>query len=685
MTTARSSSWPALAGFLTALGLGCTAPAWGQLSEVVYVTATRLPDREIDREWVPASTTVISREEIERRGVRTLQDLLALEAGVVVYDQVGNDVQKTFDIRGFTNGTSYAVFVDGARINDLRNNASSLDSIPLEAIDRVEILRGSATATAGGGSESGVIHIYTRRGLDPGGLLSAAAGSYGTTRFVGEWRGATGPLDLFLSGGLDGTDGFRENADGDGRRFALSAGLDVGAARLLRLSVLSSSMDYGNPGALREDEYATDPSASSFNQMDFTDALHRSATLNFVGPLTERLSLAADLAYRSGNAESLSTGRGAATFGGFFLDSNTSTWGSVIQLTRATRGVATRNELVLGLEGLSGTNRSAGFFTPPSSPGSIDRSNPDSRNTTDRTTTALFVQDSFWPSERWSLTASCRYDHDRLRYDEALPDAVNDAAKTFSETSLKGGVVWRAGERFGLHFAYGESFLPPTVEQLFAFPLFFSNPDLEPEDARSVELGANGSVRGVGFDLTVFQVDTDHEIVFDPSAGTFGRNVNAGQTRRRGIETSVRGSGGALSWFVTASATDATLREGPDRGNTVPLVPAYRASCGIDAPLAAGFVLHGDALWVGRQVLDLDFENAQQPLPAYLVVNARVSWSRGERGARLFVEARNVLDRGYATRGIYTADVSTPLPYQNAVFLTPAPGRRWLSGIEWRF
>ncbi len=670
---------------LATLGIGCVAPVSAHVSEVVYVTATRLPDRETDRERVPASTTVITREEIERRGAGTLQDLLALEAGVVVYDQVGNDVQKTFDLRGFTGGDSLAVFVDGARVNDPRNNLTSLESIPMEAVERIEITRGSAAATAGGGAEAGIIHIHTRRGLEPGGLLSVAAGTYGSTRLVGEWADSSGPLDFFLSGALDATDGFRENTDGDQKRFAASAGLDVGESRLLRMTLLYSDLEYGNPGALREDEYATDPSASTFNLLDFTEALRSSATLNFVGPLAGRLSLAADLAYRNEQAETLTTGRGAASFGGFFLDADTATWGSTVQITHATRGTGDRNELVVGLEGLAGENRSTGFFTPPSSPGSVDRSNPASRNSTNRTTTAFYVQDTFQPSERWSLTAGCRYDRDHFRYDENVPDAANDDARTFSEVSLKAGATWRANDRLDVHVAYGEAFLPPTVEQLFAFPLFFSNPDLDPEDSRSVELGLGGEAFGARFEVAAFQIDTEDEIVFDPSAGTFGMNVNAGRTRRRGFELSGRGSAGSVGWFVNASVADATLREGPDRGNTVPLVPTYRASYGVDAPVGAGFVLHMNGLFVGEQVLDSDPENAEERLSAYFVLNARVSWSRGARGVRLFVEARNALDQGYATRGIFAADLSTPFPWETAVFLTPAPGRRWLAGAEWRF
>ena len=80
----------------------------------------------------------------------------------------------------------------------------------------------------------------------------------------------------------------------------------------------------------------------------------------------------------------------------------------------------------------------------------------------------------------------------------------------------------------------------------------------------------------------------------------------------------------------------------------------------------------------------------QEKLPAYTVVNARVSWSvsgarwggagSALRGLTLYLEARNLLDETYASRGIYAFDFST---FSNEIFLTPAPGRRILAGARW--
>ena len=171
-----------------------------KVDERVVVTSTRLDDKGEPRNEVPASVTIIDREQIEASGARNLQDLLTHEAGVVLIDQVGNDVQKTLDLRGFAGGKGVAVFVDGARVNDPRNNGAALEQVPLEAVERIEITRGPAAALAGGGAEAGVIRVVTRRGTTPGATLSASAGTWNTSRYDGSYGGDFGLFDLFVAG-----------------------------------------------------------------------------------------------------------------------------------------------------------------------------------------------------------------------------------------------------------------------------------------------------------------------------------------------------------------------------------------------------------------------------------------------------------------------------------------------------
>ncbi len=160
------------------------------------MTATRLSDREDPARDVPASTTVLTRAQIAASGALTVQGLLSRLAGAIFFDQVGNGIQTTFDLRGFTGG-GITVLVDGARINDPRNNAVMLETIGLDSIERIEVTRGAAAATVGGGSAAGVVNLVTRSGSGPaGGGLAGGYGSYGTANGALRFSGS-----LAASGG----------------------------------------------------------------------------------------------------------------------------------------------------------------------------------------------------------------------------------------------------------------------------------------------------------------------------------------------------------------------------------------------------------------------------------------------------------------------------------------------------
>jgi outer membrane receptor protein involved in Fe transport len=652
------------------------------LEERVLVSATRLPDDTKPIEQVPSHVTIIDREAIERSGAWTLQDLLGLESGALLYDPVGNAIETRFDLRGFAESPATRVYLDGAPLNDTRNNELTLALVPLDSLERVEIVRGSAASSAGGRSEAGVIHLTTRQATAFGGSIGISGGSDSTSILRGELQGRNAGLGWTISGFDESTDGFRDNAGGDLTRLAGTLAFDVGHGHGLELVVADSKSDLGNPGALTEAEIASDPTQAPFNEPDFAKRDFSLVDVRYHGTLGERISVRANLFGRAVDADVLTTGRAAPTFGGFFLGSEEDALGGAAEVEWGSANGM--NSLVVGAEWLDGSTDAQGKFTPSSDPANHDGP-PDSVNTTEATTTALYVQGTLRPIERLTLLASARYDRDDLAYHEQLPDPTLDDARTFEEWSLRFGTVWEANERMSLHASYGESFLPPTVEQLFAFPGFFSNPDLAPQDSRTYEVGLR-SKPATALDLAVslFDIDTVDEIVFVPGAPPdfIGSNENVGRTRRRGVEASLTGRPAErITAFLNLTYLDAEIRNGPDRGHEIPLAPRARASVGVDAQLTRRLGLRADVLYVGGQVLSNDQANAQPELDDYMVVNARVrfvAWKTLE----LFAEMRNLLDEEYATRGVYAFDFST-----NAfdTFFTPAPGRRLFGGATWRF
>lgn len=698
-------------------------------TERVTVTSTRLADRDESARDVPASSVVVSRGEIEASGLRTVQELLARVAGAIFFDQIGNGVQTTFDLRGFTGG-GITVLLDGARLNDPRNNSVALETIQLDAVERIEIVRGAAAATVGGGSVAGVVNIVTREGRGPLGLtLSAGAGSFSGRRYGLSFSGSTAAgasaateaapagtstgsassgFDWLVAGSRERNDGFRDNADATLDRIGASAGYTFGNRSRLSFTFHSADDEIGAPGALTLGEWKDDPGQAPFNQLDRSELSSRQGILNWRSSAMGLVSFAANLSYLSRSSSALTTGRSAPLFGGFDLDARVRTLGGAAQATAVLPAGRVEHVFTIGVEGAGGTSGAEGCGTFSSD---LTRCDPasflSSRNTTRRRDAAVFLQDAVRFGRTLTLLAGGRWDDTRFDYRETLPDPSNDQHRSFSATSWKAGLTWNPVDAAGLYASYGESFQPPTVEDLFAFPGFGSNADLDPVDARNYEVGARGFIAGPGANsagfvpsldwaVSVFRTNLSNEIVFDPTpapGSPFGSNVNAGRSRRQGIEVT-----GAtrifrwLNWSFAYARTRATFENGVNEGHDVPLVPRNRYSETNEILLPRGVNIRIDLLHVGNQVLSNDDANAQQRLDGYTVVDGRIAWKPfdhlaastwsggarpGVRSFELFVEGKNLGDRDYATRGIYAFDFSTSV---NSVFVTPAPGRRWFAG-----
>lgn len=707
-----------------------TAPAAGPYQERVTVTSTRLSDRDEAARDVPASTVVISRAEIQASGLRTVQDLLARVAGAIHFDQIGNGIQTTFDLRGFTGG-GITVLLDGARLNDPRNNSVALETIQLDAVERIEIVRGASAATVGGGSAAGVVNIVTRAGAGPIGVsVDAGAGSFSGRRYGATFSGSsaaaaspasgaaaayaspagTAPsgFDWLVAATREENDGFRENADARLDRIGASAGYTFANRSRLTLSFHNADDKIGAPGALTLDEWDDDPQQAPFNQLDQSEISSHQGILNWRSAAMGLFTFAANVSYLSRSNRALTTGRSAPLFGGFHIDARVHQLGGAVQTTAVVPTGRMEHAVTLGAEGASGTSDAVGCGTFSSDLTTCDPASfLNSDNSTRRRDVGIFLQDSIRLTRTITLLAGGRWDDSQFDYREAVPDPANDQNRSFSATSWKGGLTWNPVDAAGLYASYGESFQPPTVEDLFAFPGFGSNVDLDPIDAENYEVGARGILAGRGsstsgfvssFDwaVSVFRTNLSNEIVFDPTptpANPFGSNVNAGRSRHEGLE--LTGAWRILHWLHANFAyarTRASFENGPNEGNDVPLVPSSRFSETTELLFPHGIDLRVDFLHVGEEVLSNDDANGQERLDGYYLVDARLAWNPFDHlgagtwsgGARptvrsfeLFVEGKNLGDQEYATRGIYAFDFSTSA---NSVFVTPAPGRRWFAG-----
>ncbi|HKN78076.1 MAG TPA: TonB-dependent receptor plug domain-containing protein, partial [Lysobacter sp.] len=224
---------------LLAIGLlGCIAPAFAadaargatELDDVI-VTASRTPQAP---DSALAAVTVITREDIERRAPASLPELLRGMPGISIAANGGpGKVASTF-LRG-TESDHVLVLVDGVRIGSTTSGGAAFQDIPVEQIERIEIVRGPFSSLYGSDAIGGVIHIFTRRphdAFDPS--FNIGAGNYGTQRY-GAGIGGRGETSEDRGGwyqvhaayeSTDGFDSYRDNPTNPFDDFTLDTDRD---------------------------------------------------------------------------------------------------------------------------------------------------------------------------------------------------------------------------------------------------------------------------------------------------------------------------------------------------------------------------------------------------------------------------------------------------------------------------
>jgi outer membrane receptor protein involved in Fe transport len=643
----------------------------------ITVRGARLLDIPLDLRRFPGQVRETTAEEIETSEAHTVPEVIKTEPGVTLYNNTGNPYEPTLDMRGFSGApvTTTTVILDGVRVNNPDFNFVNWDLIPVKDLQGIQVIPGTASVF-GKNALAGVVNLQTKRGGPvPEAKVEVAGGSFGRQRYRGSFGGPVGGFDYYLGFTQDFEDGFRDNSDSDVRQLFVKVGRPIPSLGTdITLSYLSVDDPLEQPGTLPEEGIpGVCPSISidrtaNCTPGDFADRMLNQGTLNVRQELPAGFSVALNGFVRDLDQESFDRFLSGGT-NEILLDILTG--GATVQVIHEATPFDRPNLFVAGMEYTSSDFDSSDSGTFPS------------RTETDEQVLGFFFQDSFdLIPEVLILSAGGRYDYDRIDFtDQLVP--TRDRVRTFERFNPMAGLTWIASETdpdVVVYFSYSEGFRTPTVNELFAFAPFSSNPDLEPATSRTFELGARTRM-GEHFDgtLALFQTDVKDEILFVPTGLFTGLNENVDETRRRGIELTLRGQyDGVVDGFLNYSyikatfETDALLISGLAReGNDIPLVPRNRLGLGINVYPIEGLTFSLTGLYVSEQFLSGDAANVIKPLDAYGVMNGRVSYRRGP--LTLFLQGNNITDAEYEVWGI---------PSRGTRFLMPAPGANFLAGVS---
>ncbi|MFG6468522.1 TonB-dependent receptor domain-containing protein [Roseateles sp. BYS87W] len=194
---------------LSALALAASAHAQNKLDTVV-TTATRTPQRLAE---VLADLTVITRADIERQAAASVADLLRNNGCAEMARNGGAAATTSLFLRG-ADSRHTLVLVDGVRMDSQSTGGASWQGMPVAQVERIEVLKGPASAIYGSDAVGGVVQIFTRKGgRQISADLGVALGNLGTHKADGGLFGSSGIFDFAVTGAIEESDGFNSTVD----------------------------------------------------------------------------------------------------------------------------------------------------------------------------------------------------------------------------------------------------------------------------------------------------------------------------------------------------------------------------------------------------------------------------------------------------------------------------------------
>jgi outer membrane receptor protein involved in Fe transport len=647
-----------------------------------------------------AAVSVIDAAQLARTPNTTVADALRQVPGfaLIGFDGLGYDPQVM--VRGFYGGGEaeyVVVLVDGRPVNDVQSGVVAWDAIPLSAVERIEVVRGGASALWGDAAIGGVINVITRQPRPGATRWSLSGGSHDSWRTSADVSGTLFGRAIDVFGGVDKTEGFRANAARTTTRFGGTAALISRPDASLRLSALVHSRSFDQPGPLLGDALAADRSASDiFYRFDRAEDRSVRAGVDGETAAGGRARLSAAL---SGELRDTETARTIALAPEFAdtkeRDLRTGRALANAQLTVEGTGLPVNDRVVLGVDGSYGTIDSEYFAVLTGDRGAYAGSVPrrgelDASGTGDRLMGAAFAQYTLLPVDAVRISVGARADWLRDTFE---PDGAARIEADHSAFSPKVGVNVRylRGEMSDGHVyaTAGRSFKAPTLDQLFdqrtlpvPFPPFAvttSSALLEPQHGTNLEAGVyHGATFSPGgatamLSLAVYQMDMENELDFDVQTLKY---VNIGESRHRGVEAGLQlQAPRAGNAFVNYTQQSATSRSGEDAGKQLKAIPRHSITAGATASLGGGGLEAGMLVSHARDIF-LDDANTLT-LPSFTRVDARVSYPF--RGMQVFVDVRNVFDAKFSTTGFPDPSGS------GAVYYHPAAGRTFELGVRGGF
>jgi iron complex outermembrane receptor protein len=672
--------------------------------QTVVVTGSRF---EENLNEVPANVKIISREEIANSTSQNIPDVLSQIGGLSVRSTNGGqlNLDATVDMGGYgaTANSTTLVLVDGQRINSIDSGGINWESIPIDSIERIEVLQGGASVQYGNGAVGGVINIITNGNKSSLNQASVSYGSFGTVIGNAIVRDSVDQTTYQVAANTSNSNGWRQNSAANAYSIDGKLTQSFGGIDKAYIDLFYAYTNAQNPGGVVGQVGQGNPQSAKFNNigsntttsnqgvrfggtkelsgewMGELDGSYSSKTTWFYNPYYDTQT-AVDV----GNAWQIPANSGLS--GWQFnltprVKGNLGSFGTGIfgyELNRASQGGS-------DVYGQSQWNYFNGWLSP----------NAPSHNSQ----SASVLNQSLYGIIKLpiigglSFDGGARHQVQQANATDSNVWVVNSPTSTSQKYSANAGDVafnYKYSDSQKIYAKWNQSYRFPNIDEFWGTQYFGGdgyrvfNGILAPQINQTYEVGGNWLLNVVRVNGSIFTSTSQNEISYNPATG---RNYNSPYNiDRKGIvlDSSIN----ATSRLTVAGGGKyqrSFYANGPFANNSVPLVPEWLLNARVNYLINENWSFGGVVNYVGSQQYDSDpsKSGALATMPSYTFGDIYLNYVEKNLDLKLMV--KNVGNATYATYGGYGFVTNANGTGANQYYYYPSDPRSFFITAKYKF
>lgn len=641
------------------LAVGTTAMAEEIASQKLNETVISTENFETSVLDTAKNITIVTQEDIQNKGANTVAEALRGVPGLVITSMEGSE--PTFDLRGFgaTASQNTLILVDGIPLNNIQGSWYYTSQIPVNMIEKIEIIPSGGAVMYGDGASAGVINIITKapKNQKNYGGIGLEVGSWGTTKgSLNYGTKVTDKLSLDIAYTNYQSEGYRSKTKGsnhdrfdkDDKKEAIWLRgkylLDNGS---LEANYRHNELEDYYTGPLKKQQFEKDPSlAGEYNGI--CDSVEDNYSLKYTQKINDNFDF---MIY--GGYEELE------------FKGDSSGWLS------KTHYIASQYFIKPQIKYNYGENSYVIVGGDYRDGKSEDKQNPSNRDMK-RESYAGYILNKTTVGN-WQFTQG--YRREKLEYNSDIYSAIPGSwdkikigeAKDHTADSYELGVNYLYSDTGSVYLSYVNGYRSPSIQDM---GLWYGN--LEVQETETYELGVKDSYKNTFASASIFLMTTENEIYYD-GLGVVQANKNFdGEIERRGVQLSLAHYFDKLTLRENISFIESEIKDGLAKNKEFPGIPKWTVNLGATYNFTEKLMANIDMYYQTSAYGTSDFSNEYGKNNEYTTVDTNLSYKFND-GLEIYGGVKNLFDEEYCTSFIGYGSYN------------PADGRSYYAGFRYNF